>query len=239
MKLDVFTAPPRIGRNGLRPIGLPAPSNSMSRSEFLVINVGLRVRIRLPPALSHVRTRLPRSVGRLASTCGYHCPLGGSGLPGCGCPYAGHLGCLPSGSIGAARSLQVMIFVIRFLLFVARPRRSGPFLRSPGSSSSGKGLSEAARSGLKIEEKREKASLLRAAGGASGTASRLWFGQDGSRDQIGINGRPSEYEDALPVQREADTSGPGMDTEKTNGDPAPPATTSFSPARNRTSSVQK
>ena len=29
------------------------------------------------------------------------------------------------------RSLQVMIFVIRFLLFVARPRRSGPFLR-PG-----------------------------------------------------------------------------------------------------------
>src|SRR6266478_5549213 len=25
-----------------------------------------------------------------------------------------------------------MIFVIRFLLFVARPRRSGPFLRSPG-----------------------------------------------------------------------------------------------------------
>jgi hypothetical protein len=75
------------------------------------------------------------------------------------------LGCFPSGSIGAARSLQVMIFVIRFLLFVARPRRSGPFLRSPGSSSSGKGLSEAARSGLKIEEKREKASLLRAAGG--------------------------------------------------------------------------
>jgi hypothetical protein len=59
------------------------------------------------------------------------------------------------------------------------------------------------------------------------------------RDQIGINGRPSEYEDALPVQREADTSGPGMDTEKTNGDPAPPAITSFSPARNRTSSVQK
>jgi hypothetical protein len=41
---------------------------------------GPRVRIRLPPALSHVRTRLPRSVGRLASTCGYHCPLGGSGL---------------------------------------------------------------------------------------------------------------------------------------------------------------
>src|ERR1700720_3868290 len=127
---------------------------------------GPRVRIRLPPALSHVRTRLPRSVGRLASTCGYHCPLGGSGLPGCGCPYAGHLGCFPSGSIGAARSLQVMIFVIRFLLFVARPRRSGPFLRSPGSSSSGKGLSEAARSGLKIEEKQEKESLLRAAGGA-------------------------------------------------------------------------
>jgi hypothetical protein len=28
-------------------------------------------------------------------------------------------------------SPQVMIFVIRFLLFVARPRRSGPFLR-PG-----------------------------------------------------------------------------------------------------------
>ena len=74
--------------------------------------VGPKVRIRLPPALSYGRTRLPRSVGRLASTCGYHCPLGGSGLPGCGCPYAGHLGCFPSGSIGAARSLQVMIFVI-------------------------------------------------------------------------------------------------------------------------------
>src|ERR1700730_5309084 len=59
------------------------------------------------------------------------------------------------------------------------------------------------------------------------------------RDQIGINRRPSEYEDALPVQREADTSGPGMGTEKTNGDPAPPAITSFSPARNRTSSRQK
>jgi hypothetical protein len=41
---------------------------------------GPKVRIHLPPALSHVRTRLPRSVGRLASTCGYHCPLGGSGL---------------------------------------------------------------------------------------------------------------------------------------------------------------
>jgi hypothetical protein len=26
--------------------------------------------------------------------------------------------------------------------------------------------------------------------------------------------RPSEYEDALPVQRELDTNGPGMDTEK-------------------------
>ena len=43
-------------------------------------SAGPMVRIRLPPALSHVRTRLPRSVGRLASTCGYHCPLGGSGL---------------------------------------------------------------------------------------------------------------------------------------------------------------
>ena len=30
-----------------------------------------------------------------------------------------------------------------------------------------------------------------------------------------------------------------MDTEKTKGDPAPPAITSFSPARSRTSSVQK
>src|SRR5580700_5465565 len=47
------------------------------------------VRIHLPPALSHVRTRLPRSVGRLASTCGYHCPLGGSGLSGCGCHTPG------------------------------------------------------------------------------------------------------------------------------------------------------
>src|SRR5580704_3504388 len=49
-----------------------------------------RVRSRLPPpALSHVRTRLPRRVGRLASTCGYHCPLGGSGLSGCGCHTPG------------------------------------------------------------------------------------------------------------------------------------------------------
>src|ERR1700730_9381948 len=37
-------------------MGLPAPSNSTSRSEFLVINVGLRVRIRLPPAKSPLRT---------------------------------------------------------------------------------------------------------------------------------------------------------------------------------------
>jgi hypothetical protein len=60
------------------------------------------------------------------------------------------------------------------------------------------------------------------------------------RDQIGISGRlPSEYEDAFLVQREGNTGGPGMDTEKTKGDPTPPAITSFSPARSRTSSVQK
>jgi hypothetical protein len=34
-----------------------------------------------------------------------------------------------SASVRYCSSLQVMIFVIRFLLFVARPRRSGPFLR--------------------------------------------------------------------------------------------------------------
>src|ERR1700737_2241272 len=109
-----------------RPVRRPYPSQATDRgSKPCPLSPEPEVRIHLPPALSHVRTRLPRSVGRLASTCGYHCPLGGSGLPGCGCPYAGHLGCFPSGSIGAARSLQVMIFVIRFLLFVARPRRSG------------------------------------------------------------------------------------------------------------------
>ena len=91
---------------------------------------------------------------------------------------------------------------------------------------------------------------------ASSCCSTLFFGSPGLRQVFrrGTNGsesgslhqrvycvtrRPSEYEDALPVQREADTSGPGMDTEKTNGDPAPPAITSFSLARNRTSSVQK
>src|SRR6202011_3963020 len=57
---------------------------------------GPRVRISFAPALSHVRTRLPRSVGRLASTCGYHCPLGGSGHhnadaePGSGWRKIGH-----------------------------------------------------------------------------------------------------------------------------------------------------
>jgi hypothetical protein len=37
-------------------------------------------------------------------------PLGGSGLPGCGCPYAGHLGCFPSGSIGAAHVFLCLDF---------------------------------------------------------------------------------------------------------------------------------
>jgi hypothetical protein len=34
-----------------------------------------------------------------------------------------------------------------------------------------------------------------------------------------------------------DASGPGMDTEKTNGEPTPPAITSFSPNRSRTLSL--
>jgi hypothetical protein len=52
-----------------------------------------------------------------------------------------------------------MIFVIRFLLFVARPRRSGPFLRSPGvivrERPVGGGLKR-----LKSGEKGDKASPL-------------------------------------------------------------------------------
>jgi hypothetical protein len=60
------------------------------------------------------------------------------------------------------------------------------------------------------------------------------------QDQVGISGRlPSEYEDPFPVQREAILAGPSMDREKTKGDLTPPAITSFSPARSRTSSVQK
>src|SRR5260370_32526076 len=70
--------------------------------------------------------------------------------------------------------------------------------------------------------------------GASGTQLIQELIADGCH---GVIRRPSEYEDALPVQREADTSGPGMDTEKTNGDPAPPAITSFSTAPNITSSL--
>jgi hypothetical protein len=58
-----------------------------------------------------------------------------------------------------------MIFVIRFLLFVARPRRSGPFPRSPGVIVVRERLSEAARSASKSGEKGEKASPLRGAGG--------------------------------------------------------------------------
>src|SRR5437868_9817172 len=48
-----------------------------------------------------------------------------------------------------------------------------------------------------------------------------------------------------PIQRlvyydnRGNASGPGMHTEKTNGDSAPPAITSLSPARSRASSVQK
>ena len=152
---------------------IPRSPRATRATTELTVAGGPRVRIHLPPALSHVRTRLPRSVGRLASTCGYHCPLGGSGLPGCGCPYAGHLGCFPSGSIGAARSLQVMIFVIRFLLFVARPRRSGPFLRSPGSSSSGKGLSEAARSPKRLENRGETGEGIAAAR----CGRRFWYSE--------------------------------------------------------------
>jgi hypothetical protein len=52
------------------------------------------------------------------------------------------LGCFPSGSIGAAPSLQVMIFVIRFLLFVAKPRRSGPFLPSGRRETAAKNMVE-------------------------------------------------------------------------------------------------
>jgi hypothetical protein len=63
-----------------------------------------------------------------------------------------------------------MIFVIRFLLFVARPRRSGPFLRSPGvivvrERPIGDGSKR-----RKIRRKGEKASPLRGAGGTAGRA---------------------------------------------------------------------
>src|ERR1700730_10313211 len=70
---------PLFGRDSW---GIPGQSNGGSLKKALFLLGGPRVRILLPPALSYVRTRLPRSVGRLASTCGYHCPLGGSGLPG-------------------------------------------------------------------------------------------------------------------------------------------------------------
>src|SRR5262249_9691082 len=52
-------------------------------------------------------------------------------------------------------SRQVMIFVIRFLLFVAGPDDQSLSCGPRESSSSGKGLSEAALSGSNQEKKRE------------------------------------------------------------------------------------
>src|SRR6202030_1180697 len=90
----------RIGRNGLRPIGLPAPSNSMSRSEFLVINVGLS-----GESCANLTTRrlgfTPRSLrGVAAGDCGrdthYWAPPA-QNRTGSFPAYGSHLGCLTAG----------------------------------------------------------------------------------------------------------------------------------------------
>jgi len=49
-----------------------------------------------------------------------------------------------SASVRYRSSHKVMIFVIRFLLLVASPRRSGPFLRLGCDHRQGKGLPDAA-----------------------------------------------------------------------------------------------
>jgi hypothetical protein len=59
----------------------------------------------------------------------------------------------------------------RFLLFVARPRRSRPFLRPVCDHRQGKALPEAARSGLKIRRYREEDRCPRDARTAAGDAS--------------------------------------------------------------------
>jgi hypothetical protein len=75
-----------------------------------------------------------------------------------------------------------MIFVIRFLLFVARPRRSGPFLRSPESSSSGKGLSEAPEAPQNQEKRREKSIAVAWWGRHCWESDEVMVRADGSRD---------------------------------------------------------
>jgi hypothetical protein len=68
-----------------------------------------------------------------------------------------------------------MIFVIRFLLFVARPRRSGPFLR-PGVIIVRERPVEGgyARSG----EKREEDHCRRVMRSNTLAANRRWFGRE-------------------------------------------------------------
>ena len=84
----------------------------------------------------------------------------------------------------------------RYLLFVARPRRSGPFLRSGESSSSGKGLSDGGLSGSN-QEKEGEASPARCCGhrqdgekGWTGRVGAIGFrcGRKEDRSPMGLRG---------------------------------------------------
>jgi hypothetical protein len=59
------------------------------------------------------------------------------------------------------------------------------------------------------------------------------------RDDLLSEGRGSDPAPSSIAKIGATPGGPGMDTEKTNGEPTSPAITSFSPNRSRTSSVRK
>src|SRR5262249_40443624 len=81
-----------------------------------------------------------------------------------------------SASVRYRSSLQVMIFVIRFLLFVARPRRSGPFLRPGCDDRQGK----ACRRRLKRlnQEKRGEGIAGAGCGITPGGARGNWYGRE-------------------------------------------------------------
>jgi hypothetical protein len=70
--LDPFRAlrePDPRRRDEERPSRSEQRTLSKNQKQRLDRKSPIQVRIHFPPALSHVRTRLPRSVGRLASTC--------------------------------------------------------------------------------------------------------------------------------------------------------------------------
>src|SRR5438270_9162722 len=103
--------------------------------------------------------------------------------------------------------------------------------------------------GLEGRPSAAQADLGRSASGRVFTDAAIFRGRRPARraNHAAIKFRRGEIlgEAEGPIQRlvyydnRVNASGPGMHTEKTNGDSAPPAITSFSPARSRASSVQK